>query len=244
MEHTPMNQIQDRFQLETDLLRLEQQVEENNADLRQAKFDLREAKVAEAEYRGSFKSFRDKLAGRREETDTALRHAVQNAEATLASTQRQKELLDARLSEIKEQLSALPDWVSLRDGSREWERLEALYCLEVLTPLLETTRNLLVERRNQFNGANAGQIKSRQTLSEIYSAPEAAGEACKPYLLRLKAALEELGNSLELHSFFESPTFFLSSATQFTRMDRINTAITQAETLQRQLIKLQKELSE
>ena len=114
----------------------------------------------------------------------------------------------------------------------------------MLTPLLETTRNLLVERRNQFNGTNAGQIKSRHTLAEIYSAPEAAGEACKPYLLRLKAALEELGNSLELHSFFESPTFFLSSATQFTRMDRINTAITQAETLQRQLIKLQKELSE
>ena len=239
-----MEQIQIRYQSEINLLRLEQQVEENNADLRQAKFDLREAKVAEAEYRGSFKSFRDKLAGRREETETVLRHAVQKAEADLTSIQRQKELLDARLSEIKEQLSALPDWESLKNGSQQWYRLEALYCMEVLTPLLETTRNLLVERRNQFNGTNAGQIKSRHTLAEIYSAPEAAGEACKPYLLRLKAALEELGNSLELHSFFESPTFFLSSATQFTRMDRINTAITQAETLQRQLIKLQKELSE
>lgn len=239
-----MEQIQIRYQLEIDLLRLEQQVEESNAALRQAKFDLREAKVAEAEYRGSFKSFRDKLKGQREETETALRHAVQKAEADLISAQRQKELLEAALSHLKEQLAGLPDWESLKDGSQQWYRLEALYCLEVLTPLLETTRNLLVERRNQFNGTNAGQIKARQTLSEIYSAPEAAGEACKPYLLRLKAALEELGNSLELHSFFDAPTAYLSTATQFTRMDRINTAITQAETLQRQLIKLQKELSE
>ena len=239
-----MEQIQIRYQLEIDLLRLGQQVEENNADLRQAKFDLREAKVAEAEYRGSFKSFRDKLAGRREETETALRHAVQNAEATLASTQRQKELLDARLSEIKEQLSALPDWVSLRDGSREWERLEALYCLEVLTPLLETTRNLLVERRNQFNGTNAGQIKSRHTLAEIYSAPEAAGEACKPLLLRLKDALDGLVIPFEISGFFEAPTAFLSSATQFSRMDRINTAIAQTEKMQQLLRQLLLQLSE
>ena len=244
MEHTPMNQIQDRFQLEMDFLRLERQAEDAKAALRQAKFDLREAKVAEAEYRGSFKSFRDKLAGRREETETALRHAVQKAEADLTSAQQQKEFLDARLSEIKEQLSALPDWESLKDKSREWYRLEALYCMEVLTPMLEATHDLLIERRNQFNGSNAGQIKSRQTLAEIYSAPEAVGEACKPYLLRLKAALEELDNSLELHSFFDSPTFFLSSATQYTRMNRVNDAIGQAETLQRQLLNLQKELSE
>ena len=239
-----MSQIQERFQLEVDFLRLERQSAENDAALRQAKFHLREAKVAEAEYRGSFKSFRDKLAGRREEAETALRHAVQKAEADLTSAQRQKELLDARLSEIKEQLSALPDWESLKDKSREWHRLEALYCMEVLTPMLEATHDLLIERRNQFNGSNAGQIKSRQTLAEIYSAPEAAGEACKPYLLRLKAALEELDNSLELHSFFDSPTFFLSSATQYTRMNRVNDAIGQAETLQRQLLNLQKELSE
>ena len=239
-----MSQIQDRFQLEISLLRLERQAEDAKAALRQAKFDLREAKVAEAEYRGSFKSFRDKLAGRREEAETALRHAVQKAEADLTSAQRQKELLDARLSETKEQFSALPDWESLKDKSREWHRLEALYCMEVLTPMLETTHDLLIERRNQFNGSNAGQIKSRQTLAEIYSAPEAAGEACKPYLLRLKAALEELGNSLELHSFFDSPTFFLSSDTQYTRMNRVNDAIGQAETLQRQLLNLQKELSE
>lgn len=233
-----------RFQLEIELLRLERQIAENQAALRQAKYDLREAKAAEAEYSGSFKSFRDKLAGRREQMETTLRHAVQNAEATLASAQRQKELLDARLSEIKELLSALPDWNSLNDNSREWHRLESLYCIEVLSPMLEVVHDLLTERRNQFNGTNAGQIKTRQDLANIYSAPEAAGEACKPYLLRLKTALDTLEIPFELCSFFNSPTAFLSNVTQYTRMDRINTAIGQTEALQIQLPELQKELSE
>ena len=241
MSNVPLSK---RFQLEIDLLRLERQAEEISAALRQAKFDLREAKVAEAEYRGSFRALRDRFTGKREETETAFRHAVQTAEADLTSAQRQKELLESQLSQLKEQLTALPDWQSLKDGSREWYRLEGLYCLEVLMPLLKITHELLVERRNQFNGTNAGQLKTHYDLAEIYSAPEAAGEACKPYLLRLKAALDGLNIPFELHPFFEEPTYFLSSATNFTRMDRINTAIGKTEALQRQLADLQTELSE
>lgn len=239
-----MSQIQDRFQSEMELLRLERQMRENEAALRHAKYDLREAKVAQAEYTGSFKSFRDKLTGKREETETALRHGVQKAEADLSSAQRQKEALAVRLPELKAQLSALPDWQSLNDGSIEWHRLEGLYCLEVLEPLLKTTHELLTERRNQFNGTNAGQLKTRQTLAEIYSAPEAAGEACKPYLLRLKAALDELDIPFELQSFFSAPAAFLSGATQFTRMDRINTAINQVQALLNCLPNLQKQLAD
>ena len=239
-----MSQIQDRFQLEMDLLRVARQAGETKAALRQAKYDLREAKVAQSEYAGSFRSFRDKLKGQREETETALRHAVQKAETSLTSIQRQKEQLDAQLSQLNEQQAALPDWDALNDGSEEWHRLEARYCMEVLTPLLEATQELLVERRNQFNGSNAGQIKTRYELANTYSAPEAAGEACRPYLLRLKAALEKLEISLELGSYFDAPTAFLSSATQYTRMDRISTAISQTEAMQRQLPKLQKELGQ
>lgn len=244
MENRTLAQIQDRFQLETHLLRLEQQMVENESALRQAKFNLREAKVTQAEYSGSFRSFRDKLTGKREESETALRHAVQQAEAALASAQRQKDSLVARLTERKEQLAVLPAWESLRDGSREWNRLEALYCMEAVNPLLEINRELLTERRNQFNGSYAGEVKSRQDLAEIYSAPEAAGEACRPWLLRLKEALDALEIPLELHRYFLEPTAFLSSATQYTRMDRINEAIAQAEKLQRLIPKLRKQLEE
>ena len=239
-----MSQIQTRFDLEISRLRLEQQTEENKATLLQAKHDLREAKVAETEYPGSFKSFRDRLRGRQEAAETALRHAVQQAETALSAAQRQKEVLDARLTEVTGQLSALPDWEALRDGSREWYRLDALLSMEKLLPLLEVCLELLTQRRNQFNGTNAGQLKTRQDLADIYSAPEAAGEDCKVILLGLQSALDALEIPFQLPSFFEAPTAFLSSATQYTRMDRVNTAMDQAQVLLNRLPSLQKQLSE
>lgn len=242
MEHAEL--IQTRFDLELSLLRLERQIKETEAALRQTKYDLRETKVAEAEYSGSFKAIRDKLKGRREEAETNLRHAVQKAEADLASAQRQKDTLEVPLSQVKNQLAELPAWESLNDGSDQWYRLEALYCTEVLVPLLESTHRLLMMRRNQFNGTYAGEIKSLQELSDIYSAPEAAGEACRPYLLRLKAAFEKLDIPFELGSYFDAPTAFLSSATKYTRMDRINEATCQVQKLLNRLPSLQTQLTE
>ena len=234
--------IRNHYDLLISLLQLERQLSETDAALRQAKFNLREAKVAQAEYSGSFKRFRDKLTGKREASETALRHRVQQAEADLASAQRVKESLVNRIAEEKAQLSALPDWASRNDGSREWHRLEAMYCTEMLKPHLDITHELLLERRAQFNGTYAGQIKSHLELADIYSAPEAAGEDCKTLLLRLREALDGLEIPFEIGSFFEAPTAFLSSATQFTRMDRINTAIGQAEAMQKLLPQLQKQL--
>ena len=244
MENRTFAQIQDRYRLEVQLLRLKQQLARSEDALRQAKFDLREAKVAQLEYGGSFRSFRDRLSGKKEEAETALRHGVQKAETALAAAQREKEAISARLAELEAQLAALPAWEACNDGSREWHRLEALYCAEAVTPLLEANRALLVKRRNQFNGTNAGQLKSRQDLANIYSAPEAAGEACKTWLLRLKEALDALEIPLELHRYFLEPTVFLSSATQYTRMDRINEAIGQVERLQRRVTEFRKQLEE
>lgn len=236
MDNPILNQIRDRYLLETSLLRLHRQQEENEAALRQAKFDLREAKVAHIEYGGSFRSFRDKLTGRKEAAEISLLHAVQKAQADLTAAQQKQEFLNRKIPETQTQLSSLPDWNVLRQQAegaalREWCRLECLYCTEVLEPLLKVTHELLMERRSQFNGTYAGQIRTHQELAVIYSAPEAAGEACKPYLLRLKAALDVLEIPFELYSFFQAPTVFLSSATQYTRMDRINTAIFQTEAL-------------
>ena len=44
-----MSQIQSRYQLDIGLLRMERQRTENDTALRQAKFDLREAKAAQVE---------------------------------------------------------------------------------------------------------------------------------------------------------------------------------------------------
>ena len=241
MELSPIRQ---HFDLQISLLRLDRQMAEAETALRQAKYNLREAKVAQAEYGGSFKRFRDKLTGKQEEAETALRHAAEKAEAALASARQEHDALTSRLSELREQLSLLPDWESRNDGSKEWHHLEAMYCTQMLKPRLEITHELLLERRAQFNGTYAGQIKSHMELADIYSAPEAAGEACKPLLLRLKDALDGLVIPFEISGFFEAPTAFLSSATQFSRMDRINTAIAQTEKMQQLLRQLLLQLSE
>jgi len=240
--------LEQRHQLEMLLLRLERQTEENESALRQAKFDLREAKAAEVEYGGCFRAFRDKLTGKKEAAETALRHDVQKAEAALASATQTARRLALQAGEVHSQLDKLPTRAELKaqaegEALSLWHRLDALYCVAALLPLLETNRILLTERRNQFNGSNLG-VKSHQALSEIYSAPEAAGEACKPYIQRLKAALDALDIPFPVHDYWENPTAFLSSATQYTRMDRINTALAQVEAMEKRLPKLQKQLEE
>ena len=238
--------VQNRFELDLALLRANRAKEVAEAVLRQAKYDLREAKVAQAGYGGSFKSFRDRLTGKKEATETTLRHAVQKAEADLDAARRELPIKQEKISALEESLSQLPPWDTLRSPETDalWCRLEAQYCIEVLIPMSEITRELLDERRKQFNGANAGELKTQLELAAIYSAPEAAAEDCKPYILRLKAALDALGIPFETGSFFDGPAAFLSSATQFTRMDRINAAIAQTAALQRTLPELQKQLEE
>ena len=107
MRDTILTQIQDRFRLETHLLRLEHQTAENEAALRQAKYDLREANAAEVEYGGSFRAFRDKLTGKKEAAETALRHNVQNAEAALASARQTAKRLALQSEEVRSRLEKL-----------------------------------------------------------------------------------------------------------------------------------------
>lgn len=239
MELSP---IRNHYDLQIALLHLERQLAVTEDALRQAKFCLREAKAAQIEYGGTLRSFLDKFTGKQETVETDLHHTVQKAEAAFASARQEKEALEARLAELKNDLAALPDWESRNDGSREWYRLEALYCMEMLPLLLQINHELLTERRAQFNGTYAGQVKTLRDLAEIYSAPETAGEDCKILLLRLKAALDALEIPLEIGSYFDAPTAFLSCATQYTRMDRINTAIAQTEKLQKLLPELKKQL--
>ena len=241
MELSP---IRMQFDLQISQLRLERQIRESHATLRQARYSLREAKAAQLEYRGSLKHFRDKLTGKQEATETALRHAVEKAEAALASAQQEKEALETRLAELKSNPAALPDWESLRDGSTLWYRLEALYCAEALIPLLEETRQALLERRKMTTGANPGKIYTYPEQAEISSAPESAAARCGIWTDRLTCALEALELPIPSQSFFEDPSYFLNSATQYTRLNRLNDAIGQTEALQRLLPDLQNQLKE
>ena len=223
--------VQKRFDCDLALLRANRKQAQAQAALRQAKFDLREAKAAQLEYGGSFRSFRDKLTGKKEESETRLRHAVEKAESDASAAQRNLAAAEEEIGNLEVAIDQLPPWESLKTEENEtlWCQLEARYCTEWLIPHLEITHQLLLERRAQFNGTNAGQIKTLGELADIYSAPEAAAEDCVPYIRRLKSALNFLGKDFPEFAFFDAPTAFLSSATQYTRMDRINTAIAHTE---------------
>ena len=235
--------IQKRFDCDFALLRANRKQAQAQAALRQAKFDLREAKAAQLEYGGSFRSFRDKLTGKKEESETRLRHAVEKAESDASAAQRNLAAAEEEIGNLEVAIDQLPPWESLKTEENEtlWHRLEARYCTEWLIPHLEITHQLLLERRAQFNGTNAGQIKTLGELADIYSAPEAAAEDCVPYIRRLQTALNFLGADFPEFAVIDASTAFLSSATQYTRMDRINTAIAQTEKLQRLLSQMQQQ---
>ena len=243
MEHE--NMLKDRFDLDISLLRANRRKDAAVDALRQAKFDLREAQQAQTLYGSTIKSMLDKLTGKREAQKTELRHRVLLAEAALATAKRAVSDAEAEILRLTQALASLPEWESLKTAENEaiWCPLEALYCAEVLLPLLQICHDLLMERRNQINGSNAGQIQSHYEVAEIHTAPEQAGESCRIYIQRMQAALEPLGMQLPAYTYFDDPSYFLNSATRYTRFDKLNQAIAQTEALLREIPALQKKLS-
>jgi len=244
METTKL--LKERFDLDIALLRIRRKKAGVDAALRQAKFDLREAQQAQILYGGSFKSFFDKLTGKQEEKEAALRHAVQRSEADLAAAMRSVSEAEENIRLLEKNLSMLPSWDTLKTAETApvWYRLEALFCAEAVLPLLEINRLLLLERRNQLNGSNAGQIKTAYELADIITAPEKAGDDCKPYIMRLDAALTALDMHLPACGYFHDPAAFLNTATKYARFDRLNEAIVQTESLLRHIPVLTQQLQQ
>lgn len=250
MENTLLKQIRDRHQIDISTLRLQRQSAENDSAMRQAKFEVRAAKEASLSYEGSFQSLLDRLKGKKEEKETSLRHDAQKAAANYSAAARQKEVLDRQLSELKQKMEAFPDWNDLRaqaegETLREWYRLDALYCIETLQPLLEDCRTALVERRNMMNGANVGKVYTYSEQAQIQTNPEKCGEDCKFFIRRLEKSLKDLEISFETGDFFTNPSFFLNaSAASHNRRDRVNEAINQVESVQRLFPQWQRQLGE
>lgn len=242
MENTKL--LKERFNSEISLLQLRKKKTTVDTALRQAKYDLRQAQKAQVLYGSSFSAFLDKLTGKQEDKETSLRHAVQRAEADLAAAKHSILSTEEQIAQLEQILAVLPQWDTLKTAETEslWYRFDALLCAQILLPLLEINHRLLLERRSQANGSNAGQLKTVSELADVYSAPEKAGEDCKPYLARLETALAALGLQLPDCGYFRDPAAFLNSATKYTRFDRLNDAIDQTEALLRSIAALQQQL--
>ena len=231
--------LQQYYETQTALLRLERRSAELVEERKRAKYDLRCSEEALLNYQGSVRSFLDKLSGRREEREETLCRLVRNAEAALKELQREQESLNQKRKELKQVLESLPSSEALRaEEEQTWASLEAEFCAEALKPLLEDNYRALLEYRSLMQGSRM-EILTIEKQQEIYAEPNVRAELCKPYLLRMKEVMGIQGKSFEIGAYYESPVSYLVNVVaKHNRLDRVNQALNQVETIQRAICNL------
>lgn len=217
------------YELETASYRSSIREAELKESVKQAKFNLRQATIAQVEY-GGIRAFVDKLSGKHADKMEALSLEVRKAEAELHSLQRQLEAEKQKLSALQEQRTALPPLEELQTEETKdlWAPLERRYCAEALLPLLTRVEEALGEYGKMLRGEYP--ILSISDQSAIGAAPIAAAEKCRMLLDRLEAVqvLPEAG-------FFRSPAAFLAAAARHNQLELAAAAADQTAALKNHL---------
>ena len=200
----------------------------------QARFDLQTASRLEIEYRSSFRAFLHKLTGKQEEECARLSREKRLAEGTLNRLIQQRETESDRLETLKEELARLPSWetLSTEENRRQWAERELSLCAQLLLPRLDSLEEAIAEYRRMLRGEIP--MLSIAEQQEISATPIRTVEKQKELLLRLKNALEILGNRETIPEFFRNPPGFLAAAARHNQLERA----AQAEDQIRQLRKL------
>jgi len=199
-----------------------------------AKYDLRSAKADILEYEGSFRSFLDRLRGMRENHAEELHRAMRHTEEVLSKLERELADIKHRIADTESALSQLPA-PEMLPACREKHILEADLCLSALEPILEETLQAMLACRELDQ--RAGEIISQEERQEILTKPVTVGLLCGSWLQRLEIALFGLDIAFKIPDFYRSPAAYLA-ATQYTRRDRLNTAIDQTVLLKKLLPQL------
>ena len=217
------------YELETDIFRSSQKESALKESVKQAKFNLRQASIAQVEY-GGIRAFADRLSGKYADKLETLSREVRKAEAELQSLQRQLEAETQTLSALKEQRTALPPLEELRTEETKdlWAPLERRYCAEALLPLLTPVEEALTEYRQMLRGEYP--ILSLSQQAAIGAAPIAAAEKCRSLLDRLEAVQE-----LPEAGFFRSPAAFLAAAARHNQLELAAAAADQTASLKKHL---------
>lgn len=218
------------YELETDIFRNSQRETELKEAVKQAKYDLRQATIAQVEYSG-IRAFLDKLSGKYADKAEVFSREVRKEEAELSILERQLEAETRNLSALKEERAALPSLEQLRteENAALWARLESRYCAGVLLPLLDETAEALAEYRRMLRGEIP--LLSIGQQQAIGTAPIALAEECQPLLQRL----EQAGADLPPADFFRSPAAFLSAAARHNQLERAAAAAGQTAKLKKHL---------
>ena len=248
MEQT-MTQIRTYFRLETSCFRLKQEQAAAEQKLRQAKYALREAQQERVLYGGSFRAFRDKLTGKREEVELSLHRAVKQAETAVTVAEQEKAGLAAEIAALRDQLELLPSPEKLktlaeREALTEFIRLDSLLTMEMLEPLLEKNLEALEELRKIRRGERSHELKSRMEWEQLDAMPEQQTRELTPLLEKLVENLPHLGMELTLGDYFREPTVFLNPAAKHNQVDSVSRAIGQVERVRKEIISIGSDLED
>ena len=207
------------YELETAIYRAAEQVDSLQEDIAKAKYDLRTARVASAEYSG-LRVLIHKLTGKHQETAEELARQKRHAQAALDALQHRLEEETARLSRLKESRSILPATEELltEENREQWARLESAYCAEVLQPWLDDTEEALLEYRKLLRGEYP--VLSAYGQAQISAAPIAAAENCRDDLKRIESAFAILDVKEEIPEFFRNPAGFLAAAARHNQLEK------------------------
>lgn len=235
-----------RYEVEAELLQLEEQEKSCSQVLRQAKYDLRQAEEDKLLYEGSLRSFLDKFSGKQAERLEALTREVSHRKAALADAQQQKERLTQKRAALEAEEKELPPFTAFDNPEDpeirlRWAALEQSFCIKALLPLLEKTGEALLEYRKTLQGNRPGEILTQEQIQWIYKEPEIRAEKCRPYLDRLEKAGKVLGQEPEPGAYLQSPeSYLVSPAAIHNRRDRVNQAIDQIYGLRNRLASMER----
>lgn len=218
------------YELETAIFRSSQRAAELTDAVKQAKFNLRQATIAQVEY-GGIRAFLDKLSGKYADKAEDFSREARKAEAELSALERQFAAEQQKLSALKEERSALPPLEQLRteENADLWNRLETRRCAERLLPLLEELEETLTEYRQMLRGEIP--LLSIGQQQAIGTAPIELAEECQPLLQRLA----KTGADLAPEDFFPNPAGFLAAAARHNQLERAADADAQVRKLKNKL---------
>lgn len=238
--HTVLNQV---YELENRLFSLTLRSRELGETVKQAKADLRDARVRQVEYTG-FRALWDKAHGRYAGKVEELDYNLRRAESELSLLLRQQSEIAEELSDIRKAQISLPSAEELKaaalaspETARLWAVLECRLCAGKLLPLLEKNEQALLEYRRLLRGEYP--VLSVDQQQAICAEPDIWSQQCSELLQRMQEPLGILGLALEIPPYYQSPIFFLMyAAAKHNRMDRASQALDQVQEVRRLIARI------
>lgn len=219
--------IRKKYTMDRELSAWRWEVEQLERDVPRKTYELREAKVAEAEYESGLRFFLDKLSGKHQEKQEALSKTVREANAALEYSRRQLESAKNALETLEREASALPTREALYESYPDLDYLkqqDTLYAADRMVRLLRENEKHLLEARDWAENRNA-EFKPLGTQYDKSVALQ-RGADCAREICRLLNRICENGFALDVHPYFEAPDGFIAGAArQYGQQDRINYAL-------------------